>query len=62
MFFRHCNIMFFMKEKVTNTICNKNFSDPLIYKLLMPSHIWNDILLSFPCSTDIIVMFASHTV
>ena len=35
--------MVLTKEKVTKTICNENFLYPFVYRIPMPSYIWNDI-------------------
>ena len=46
-----------MKRHKTHDLLNERFSNPLIYRLSMPKHIWNDISPFFHCSADILKKF-----
>ena len=48
-----------MKQKVTNTICNVHVSYPLIYRLPIHTHIWNNISSFFQFSSNIVIRFTS---
>ena len=56
------------KSHILIHVCNENFLNPLIYRLPVPSNIWNDILSFFPvfvyqnkvCESHCLILCQKH--
>ena len=57
-FFRHARVS--IKQKVTDTICDDQSSNPLIYIRHLPFHIFERLFIIFKCPSVIVTTFAGH--